>query len=120
MGQVWSSADFDGIPELRMEGGAGSCLAVTAQNSGGDGLPLTADDVLAPLNEVPVPISIDRSADENCRNQLDRVRSFYSFHTGGGFFVFGDGSVRLLEQDIDPRIYIGMSTINGREVIPAQ
>ena len=120
MGQVWSSADFDGIPELGLDGGAGSVLAVTAQNFGCDEVPGGGDDVLSTINEFPVPVSIDRSADSNCRNNEDRVRGFYSFHSGGAFFVFADGSVRFLEEGIAARIYVGMSTINGGEIISAQ
>ena len=58
MGQVWSKADFDGLNETGHEGGHGSVLAVTAQNSGTDGEFDTDDDILAPLNETPAAVSI--------------------------------------------------------------
>ena len=53
MGQVWTSADFDGVDEAGAEGGRGGPLAVTAQNPGPDGEWDTADDVVAPLNGNP-------------------------------------------------------------------
>jgi len=118
MGQVWSSADFDGIAEFGRDGGSGSALAVTAQNFGPDGRPFTQDDLVALINQVPVDVSVDRSADDNNRNNEDRVRGFHSFHSGGSFFTFGDGSVRLLEQGIDAQVYMGLSTISGKEIIP--
>lgn len=118
MGQVWSSADFDGIRELGHDGGCGSPLAVTAQNFGMDNRPFTTDDFIAPINETPARVSIDAKADQNCRDNEDTVRGFYSFHSGGAFFVYGDGSVHFLEANIDPQIYISLSTIAGGE--PAQ
>ena len=59
MGQVWSKASFDGLNETGHQGGHGSVLAVTAQNPGPDGIYETSDDVLAPLNQTPIDVSID-------------------------------------------------------------
>lgn len=115
MGQVWSSADFDGIRELGHDGGCGSPLAVTAQNFGHDRKPFTADDVVSPINQFPAHVSLDKTVGEFCRDNEDTVRGFYSFHSGGAFFVYGDGSVHFLEATMDPVIYMGLSTVAGGE-----
>ena len=117
MGQVWSSADFDGIREKMFEGGCGSPLAVTAQNLGRDGIPFTDDDVLVPMNASPATVSLDSTQDDNCADRKDTVRGFFGMHTGGVFFVYGDGSVHFLEEEISPRVYISLSTINGGELV---
>lgn len=41
----------------------------------------------------------------------------YSFHTDGAAFLLADGSVRFIEQDIDPWVYVSLATRAGREVI---
>ena len=115
MGQVWSKADFDGLMETGHRGGHGSVLAVTAQNPGPDGLFATPDDVLSPLNTVPLAVSIDATPGPRCDDPLDRVRGFYSLHQGGANFVFGDASVRFVATDIEPAAYRALSTIAGLE-----
>ena len=120
MGQVWSKADFDGINIAGHQGGRGSVLAVTAQNPGPDGVFGSSDDVLAPLNQLPVPVSIDHAPGDDCGDSLDRVRSFFSFHRTGANFLFADGSVRFIEQTIDAETYRALSTINGGETLDRQ
>ena len=115
MGQVWSKADFDGLMETGHKGGHGSVLAVTAQNPGPDGKFATGDDVLAPLNTVPVAVSIDATPGPRCDDPLDRVRGFYGLHQGGASFVFGDASVRFIAADVRPATYWALSTIAGSE-----
>lgn len=117
MGQVWSKADFDGINEAGYEGGRGSPLAVTAQNAGPDGIWDTSDDLNTPLNFSPADVSIDNSLDATDNDPLDRVRGFYSFHPQGANFSFADGSVRYISEIIDARVYRGLSTSSGREVV---
>ena len=110
MGQVWSKADFDGINETGFQGGHGSVLAVTAQNPGPDGQFETSDDVLARLNVAPVDVSIDATPGPDCQDPMDRVRGFYSFHPGGANFLFADGSVHFVTENISPATYRSLST----------
>ena len=77
----------------------------------------TGDDVLAPLNGTPADVSIDAQPGPNCRDRLDRVRGFFSFHVGGANFLFADGSVRFVQRDIPQEIYQGLSTIEGGELV---
>lgn len=106
MGQVWSSADFDGTPGAGFHGGRGSVLAVTAQNP----------NLPAPLNRLPIDVSVDSSAGNNCSSPDDRVRNFHSMHAGGAHFLLGDGSVRFVGENINRNVYQALSTIDGGEV----
>ena len=115
MGQVWSKANFDGTRVYSHLGGHGSVLAVTAQNPGTDGVYGTTDDLLAPLNESPVSVSVDASPGPDCQDSGDRIRGFYSYHTGGANFVYADASVRFVSDDVAPSTYRAMSTIAGSE-----
>ena len=117
MGQVWSSADFDGINSDNFEGGRGSVLAVTAQNAGPDNIWNSDDDILAPLNSDPSPVSVDHSIGDQQNDPLDRVRSFNSLHPGGAQFALGDGSVQFVSETIDSQTYRDRSTIAGGENI---
>ena len=118
MGQVWSKADFDGVLGQGNEGGRGSCLAVTSQNPGPDGLWDTTDDVLEPMNTEPLNISTDASTSStDTENPSDRVRGFYSYHPGGANFVLGDGSVQYLKETLDATTYRQLSSMNGGEVV---
>ncbi len=106
MGQVWSSADFDGTNGAGFHGGRGSVLAVTAQNR----------NLPAPLNRLPIDVSIDNSSGSSCSSPDDRVRNFHSMHTGGAHFLLGDGSVRFVSENINQTLYQSLSTIGGGEV----
>jgi len=46
-------------------------------------------------------------------------RAFGSLHIGGGHFVFGDGSVQFMSQNIDGTTYESLGTRNGGEVLGA-
>ena len=118
MGQVWSKADFDGVTGQGNHGGRGSCLAVTSQNPGPDGLWDTADDVLEPMNTEPMNISSDASTGStDLMNPDDRVRAFFSFHPGGANFCFADGSVHYLRETVNSTTYRYLGSMNGGEVI---
>ncbi|MBN1912216.1 MAG: DUF1559 domain-containing protein [Pirellulales bacterium] len=43
--------------------------------------------------------------------------AFASRHPGGANFVFGDGHVAFVEENIDAFVYMGLSTRNGQEAI---
>ena len=101
---------------LGFEGGAGSVLAVTAQNAGSDQLWNTADDMLVLMNQRPGTTSVDANANDNCTDLDDRVRGFAGHHSGGVVFAFADGSTRLISESIEPHLYRALSTIRGQEI----
>jgi len=92
MGQVWSKA----------------------QNAGNDGQWGTPDDVLAPINQQPVDVSIDMVPNDGGSIQ-DRVRGFLSFHPGTCNFVFADGSTHVINESIGTELYRAISTRAGGE-----
>ena len=109
LGQVWSSADFDGIDsmgsEMNHQGGRGSVVAVCGQNPNLD----------APLNADVGDISIDWPDLPN--DDLDRVRGFFSQHSTGALFGFADGSTKFITESIDMQTYRHLSTRNGQEIL---
>jgi len=42
---------------------------------------------------------------------------FGSFHVGGANFCYGDGSVKLLPEDIDFEVYLALGSRNGEETV---
>lgn len=107
MGQVWLSADIDGLNETFHHGGRGSILAVTAQNANVD----------APVNMEPCDVSIHWTPENSSDQDLDRVRGFFSMHPTGANFGFADGSTRFFSDTIDIQVYRDLSTIKGGEII---
>jgi len=76
-----------------------------------------------PLNKNPVTdASVDLNALGDCRASFEggphSTSNFRSEHEGGGHFLFGDGSVRMLSENIDMKSYRGISTILGDEYVP--
>jgi prepilin-type processing-associated H-X9-DG protein len=63
-----------------------------------------------------VQVSVDESLDDSCVNPNDRVREFASLHPGGANFLFADGSVHFVRDNIQFRVYQALSTIQGGEV----
>jgi prepilin-type processing-associated H-X9-DG protein len=76
---------------------------------------------LEQMNKRPVTdtsIHLQRLGD--CRSSAlggaHSVSNFRSEHTGGGHFLFADGSVHFLDKSINRAVYQGASTIQGGEV----
>lgn len=74
-----------------------------------------------PLNKSPVTNSFfERSDLSDCRASFNdgphSTSNFRSAHPTGGLFVFGDGSVRLINDSVEKETYQAMSTIAGSEV----
>ena len=41
---------------------------------------------------------------------------FWSYHPGGASFLFVDGSVHFLSDDIDYQVFLALSTRHGQEI----
>ena len=48
---------------------------------------------------------------------LGRDRNFTSLHEGGGFFLFCDGAVRFISENIDFTTYRSLASVAGNEII---
>ena len=72
-----------------------------------------------PLGALNCRASIDWDGDgpvnQETQPGLDRVSNFRSDHSGGANFLFADGNVRFLTDEIDVDVYRGLSTIQGGE-----
>jgi prepilin-type N-terminal cleavage/methylation domain-containing protein/prepilin-type processing-associated H-X9-DG protein len=107
MDQAWGAASL-GDPSHPWYAGV---FGVTAQY----GMP--PDPLDEPMNRRPGSPSIigsDRSGYN--RSGRDRISGFRSVHTGGCNFLFADGSIRFVRQEIDAPTYRALSTYAGGEV----
>jgi len=48
---------------------------------------------------------------------LDSVKRWWSYHDGGLSFLFVDGSVRFLNEAMDPQTFAGLGSRNGGETV---
>ena len=81
--------------------------------NGGDVLNKTHFCVSEPVNRLPCSFVTSGSADRNA------FAGSRSRHPGGVNVLLGDGSVRFIKDTIDQRLWIGLNTIRGGEVISA-
>jgi hypothetical protein len=52
-------------------------------------------------------------------NVFGHTDEMYADHSMGCHILFGDGSVRFIQESIDPFVWVAMSTCSGGEVIDA-
>jgi hypothetical protein len=127
------------------KGGFGAIFAATALNatynpatnlsmneprSGGDGSSVTANWTPLKMNMSGLKFIKVTSIDDSYPNGSQAAPSsdmstssgspFRSFHRGICHFLFGDGSVRSVTENLDSRLYVGMSSLHGRELIPEE
>ena len=69
----------------------------------------TSSGVPFPMN--PLPTRVPASATER------PLYSFQSEHTGGAYFLFGDGNARFLSETINQSVFEAISTISGNETV---
>ena len=79
---------------------------------------------LEPINKTPVTDSFYKVLGGeflDCRASTDGgphwVSNFRSFHPGGASFLFSDASVQFFSETINMKVYRGLSTIQGAEVV---
>lgn len=105
-------------------GGTGLDLLYAA----GGRYPGIFSSTIEPMNKNPVTDSFYKSDGGapggscfDCRSSVDGGphwnSTFRSFHTGGCQFLFGDGAVRFLSENIDLDLYRGLSTLRGAEIV---
>jgi prepilin-type N-terminal cleavage/methylation domain-containing protein/prepilin-type processing-associated H-X9-DG protein len=106
--QAWAAASISGPNQPWYT----SVFGVTAQYGQG------TDPRDEPMNNRLVMPSayVDNESGDNA-DGWDFLSGFRSLHTGGCNFLFCDGSVRWVSENIDPATYRALSTYAGGEVI---
>jgi len=67
---------------------------------------------------IPLNFFLDDSNMEEIKfNQWNEVRGFKSLHPGGAQFVFADGAVRFISENVDGAAYRGSATRDGEETV---
>lgn len=102
-GRVMTPVNFTSSPRVRARGGAWA----TTDNGYTIGQRLAWDVAFGPI---PGPMRIN--------NSNEWGHNFYSFHSGGANFAFGDGSVRFLSESTSLRTLGILVTRSGGEVVP--
>jgi len=99
----------------------GSVLGVTAQCGGfprygpfDEPLNGTADSQTKAHRLITAAVDHNQGRDNGPKvSPFDTLSGFRSVHPGGAQFCFADGSVRFIQQDIDPEAYRALSTRAG-------
>jgi prepilin-type N-terminal cleavage/methylation domain-containing protein/prepilin-type processing-associated H-X9-DG protein len=106
----------------------GCVLCVTAQTAGfsdsnGNPLPINPEPMNNQLTMAAVDNNDASSGSPNNNNNpttspnYDTASGFRSMHTGGANFVFCDGSVHFINQNVSAATYMALSTRSGGEVL---
>ena len=108
MDQAWGAASL-GDPSHAWTAGIFGVTAQFGMN------PNPADE---PMNRRPgSPTIVSGDTSGYNLSGRDRVSGFRSMHIGGCNFLFADGSVRFLQQSIDPVLFRAYSTYSGGETV---
>jgi prepilin-type N-terminal cleavage/methylation domain-containing protein len=75
-----------------------------------------ATEFHAKMNPAVVMFSQDVAAID-CSDTTDRLSEARCSHEGGCQFLFGDGTVRFVSENVDVKIYVAIHTIEGREIV---
>jgi hypothetical protein len=76
------------------------------------GYPATNGWWADPANKITVEVICGNRRTINCNNGNE----IFSFHFGGAMFLFGDGSVHFLRQDISGKTFVALYSRNGGDV----
>jgi prepilin-type N-terminal cleavage/methylation domain-containing protein len=84
----------------------------------GANMPLAKTNI--PMNtyatEAEMPVPGDTDSANHGRNPHTSQQGFKSYHSGGGMFCMGDGSVHFLSEGIDFVLFNGLGTRSGGEI----
>jgi prepilin-type processing-associated H-X9-DG protein len=96
----------------------GGVFACTLEKLNKNPVTETVIEIDDPLDLLNCRANIDYDGDGPARSRSSghRVSNFRSDHRGGANFLFADGSVHFIPDNVEPFAYRGMSTIAGGEV----
>ncbi len=93
--------------------GDGIWIAATSRANSTSGAVITGQAyVFGDTAASGVPATAFAQNGNNGQSQRGLTTGFGSLHAGGAFYLFGDGSVRLINDSIDLSIYRNLGTIN--------